>query len=364
MQRRHFLAIAPAAPVGLAGILTAGVAPAVRAQAAAVRWRLASSLPATMDTAFAAARQFAHAVRAMSAGRFEITVHAGGELMPAFGVLDGVQSGAIEMAQLLPAEHADVDPVFALGGAIPFGMSSRAVTAWLLDGNGLKLMRAFYAGRGIVNLPGGNTGVAPLLWLRKRVSSAAALRGVKLRISPLAGRVLAPLGVITRKVAAGDIRTAFEQGRILGAEVSAPVDDLALSLERTAQHAYVSPWWAGGMQIEFFVNAKAWQALSTDQQAIVEAAAARAGQSMRAAYDARNPPAAAQLRQKVLPRRLPGSIHAAAKSSARQLYAQLGRTHPDWKRIYADYARFHAATSAWLNQTTEMARNNQLGRMF
>ena len=72
---------------GIAGVLAAGIAPAVHAQAA-VRWRLASSFPKSLDTIFGAADVMAKAVKAMSGGKFEISVHAGGELMPPFGVVE------------------------------------------------------------------------------------------------------------------------------------------------------------------------------------------------------------------------------------------------------------------------------------
>src|SRR5437868_12656404 len=77
---------------GIAGVLAAGVAPAVHAQAA-IRWRLASSFPKSLDTIFKAAEVFSDQVKKMSGGKFEISVHAGGELMPPFGVVDGVQQG-------------------------------------------------------------------------------------------------------------------------------------------------------------------------------------------------------------------------------------------------------------------------------
>ena len=75
---------------GVAGVLAAGAAPAVHAQAA-IRWRLASSFPKALDTIYGAADVFAKKVGEMSGGKFSISVHPGGELMPAFGVVDGVQ---------------------------------------------------------------------------------------------------------------------------------------------------------------------------------------------------------------------------------------------------------------------------------
>ena len=67
---------------GIAGVLAAGVAPAVHAQAA-VRWRLASSFPKSLDTIFGSAELLSKNVKAMSGGKFEISVHPAGELMPA-----------------------------------------------------------------------------------------------------------------------------------------------------------------------------------------------------------------------------------------------------------------------------------------
>src|SRR5438094_4752856 len=82
---------------GIAGVLAAGIAPAVHAQAA-VRWRLASSFPKSLDTIYGGAETFAKKVGEMTGGKFQVSVHAAGELMPAFGVVDGVQQGSVEAA--------------------------------------------------------------------------------------------------------------------------------------------------------------------------------------------------------------------------------------------------------------------------
>eukprot|EP01041_Mallomonas_annulata_P031534 gene31534-53852_t len=125
---------------GIAGVLAAGVAPAVHAQAT-IRWRLASSFPKSLDTIFGAADTFAKKVSEMSGGKFTISTHAAGELMPAFGVVDGVQNGTVECAHTAPYYFFGKDETFALGCAIPFGLNSRQMTAWMYEGNGGKLMR-------------------------------------------------------------------------------------------------------------------------------------------------------------------------------------------------------------------------------
>src|SRR5262245_14249925 len=139
MERRSFVRQA-----GLAGILAAGAAPAIVQAQTQLRWRLASSFPKSLDTIFGAADTFAKKVGELSGGKFQISVHAGGELMPAFGVVDGVQNGTVEMAHTAPYYFFGKDETFALGCAIPFGLNSRQMTAWMVEGNGMKLMREFY----------------------------------------------------------------------------------------------------------------------------------------------------------------------------------------------------------------------------
>ena len=166
---------------GLAGVLAAGVAPAVSAQSA-IRWRLASSFPKSLDTIYGAAEVFAQKVRALSSGKFEISTHAAGELTPAFGVVDAVQQGTVEAAHTAPYYFFGKDETFAIGGAIPFGLNSRQMSAWTFEGNGLKLMREFYAKYNMISFPCGNTGAQMGGWFRKEIKSVADFKGLKFRI--------------------------------------------------------------------------------------------------------------------------------------------------------------------------------------
>ena len=97
--------------------------------------------------------------------------------MPAFGVVDGVQQGTVEVAHTAPYYFFGKDECFALGCAIPFGLNSRQMTAWMYEGNGLKLMREFYAKYNIINFPGGNTGAQMGGWFRKEIKSLEGPQG-------------------------------------------------------------------------------------------------------------------------------------------------------------------------------------------
>ena len=332
---------------GLAGVLAAGVAPAVHAQAA-IRWRLASSFPKSLDTIYGAAEVFSKAVKAMSGGKFEISVHAAGELMPAFGVVDGVQQGSVECAHTAPYYFFGKDETFALGCAIPFGLNSRQMTAWMYDGNGLKLMREFYAKYNIVNFPGGNTGSQMGGWYRKEIKSLADIKGLKMRIGGFGGKVLERIGGVPQNIPGGEIYQALEKGTIDAAEWVGPYDDLKLGFNKVAPNYYYPGWWEGGPQLDFFINNKAFEALTPEYKAIVEAAAAQAHSDMQAKYDARNPGALKQLvgaGTKLRP--FPKDVMNAAFKASMELYGELSAKNENWRKVYADYSKFRAEQNLW-----------------
>ncbi len=332
---------------GIAGVLAAGVAPAVHAQAA-VRWRLSSSFPKALDTIFGAAETFSKSVKAMSGGKFEISVHAGGEITPPFGVVDAVQQGSVEMAHTAPYYFHGKNEAFALGCAIPFGLNSRQMTAWMYEGNGLKLMREFYAKYNIINFAGGNTGAQMGGWYRKEIKSAADLKGMKMRIGGFAGRVFERLGGVPQNIPGGEIYSALEKGTIDAAEWVGPYDDQKLGFNKVAPNYYYPGWWEGGPQLDFFINDKAFNALSAENKAIIEAAASHAHVDMQARYDAKNPAALRQLvgnGTKLF--RFPKDVMDAAFKESMALYGELSVKNPDWKKIYDDYSKFRADTNLW-----------------
>jgi TRAP-type mannitol/chloroaromatic compound transport system substrate-binding protein len=342
MDRRSIIKSA-----GIAGVLAAGVAPAVHAQAA-IRWRLASSFPKSLDTIYGAAEVFSNRVKAMSGGKFEVSVHAAGELMPAFGVVDGVQQGTVEMAHTAPYYFFGKDPTFALGCAIPFGLNSRQMTAWMVEGNGMKLMREFYAKYNIVNFIGGNTGAQMGGWYRKEIKSVADIKGLKVRIGGFGGKVLEKIGGVPQNIPGGEIYQSLEKGTIDAAEWVGPYDDQKLGFNKVAPFYYHPGWWEGGPQLDFYINSKAFEGLSADNKAIVEAAAAEAHVVMQARYDARNPAALRSLvGSGAKLREFPKDVMAAAFKAAMDLYGELSSSNESWKKIYADYARFRADQNLW-----------------
>jgi TRAP-type mannitol/chloroaromatic compound transport system substrate-binding protein len=337
---------------GLAGVLAAGAAPAIVQAQSNIRWRLTSAFPKALDTIYGAAEVFARHVKELSGGKFDISVHAAGEIVPTPGLVDAVQNGTVEMGHTAPYYYFGKDETFALGCAIPFGLNSRQMTAWQYEGNGLKLMREFYKNYNIISFPMGNTGAQMGGWFRKEIKSVKDLKGLKFRVGGFAGRVIERLGGVPQNIPGGEIYTALEKGTIDAAEWVGPYDDLKLGFYKVAKNYHYPGWWEGGPQLDLFINTKAYDTLTPEYKAIIENAAAYAHTDMQAKYDARNPNALKQLvgsGAKLVA--FPKDVMEASFKESMALYSEISAKNPNWKKVYDDYAKFRADSNVWFRFT-------------
>ena len=279
-------------------------------------------------------------------------MHAAGELMPAFGVVDGVQNATVECAHTAPYYFFGKDETFALGCAIPFGLNSRQMSAWMYQGNGMKLMREFYAKYNIVNFVMGNTGAQMGGWYRKEIKSVKDIKGLKIRIGGFAGKVIERMGGVPQNIPGGEFYTALEKGTIDSAEWVGPYDDQKLGFGKVAPFYYYPGWWEGGPQLDLFVNDKAFAGLSSENKAIIKNAAAFAHSNMQAKYDAKNPGALKELvaaKIKVLP--FPKDVMDLAFKESMALYRELNAKNENWKKVYQDYDNFRREQNLWFRFT-------------
>jgi len=333
---------------GIAGVLACGIAPAVHAQAA-VRWRMASSFPKSLDTIFGSAEMFSKTVRALSGGKFEVSLHAAGELMPAFGVVDGIQNGTIEMAQTASYYFTGKNSIFAFGCAVPFGLTARQMDSWMEHGNGRKMMDAFYANYNIKSRSAGNTGTQMGGWYRKEIKGPADLKGLKMRLGGgLFGEAMAKLGVVAQNMPAGEVYQALEKGTLDATEFVGPYDDEKLGFNKVAPNYYYPGWWEGGAELEFFINTKAYAALSPENQAIVEAATDVAARDMTAKYDALNPAALKRLvAAKTQLKAFSKEVMDAGYKASMAVFAEHEAKSPEFKKIHQDMRAFQRDQLLW-----------------
>ncbi len=358
MRRRHFVkaAAVSAGATALAACgseAVSGGAPAVQT-GQRVSWQLVSSFPRSAEILFGPAQRMADRVAALTGDRFRIRVYPGGEIVPPLEVMGAVQRGSAQMAHTASYYFKGIDPAFVFDCTVPFGLTSRQQTAWLLHGGGMDLLRDLFADVDIVNLPGGNTGVQMGGWFRREVPTLADLRGLAMRIPGMGGEVMARLGVNPQSIAGGEIYPALERGVVDAAEWVGPYDDEKMGFGKIAKHYYAPGWWEPGPALTFYVNRPQWEALPQAYRDVLEVAAAESSLHMQAEYDARNPAALRRLvADGVQLHRFSDDILQAARRETTDLLETTASTDARFRRIYDDWKSFRAQSFDWFSITEE-----------
>jgi len=309
---------------------------------------MAASWPKSLDTLYGGAEHLCNRVSQATGGKFNIKLFAAGEIVGGLQVADAVQNGTVECGHTAAYYYFGKDQTFAFGTNIPFGLNSRQQYAWYTHGGGLELMREFYREYNIVNFIAGCTGCQMGGWFRKPIKSIADLKGLKMRIGGTGGTVLQRLGVVPQQIAGGDIYPALEKGTIDAAEWVGPYDDEKLGFYKVAKHYYYPGWWENGSTPEAFVNAKAWESLPKEYQAVFEAAAAEAYTWTLAKYDAQNPAALKRLiAGGTQLRGFSREIMVASYKAALETYKEAGEKSPAFKKIYESMVAFRSEQLLW-----------------
>ena len=347
MDRRSFITRAGAVGAGAAASV-ALAAPAIAQDNPKIAWRLTSSFPKGLDTIFGGAEDIAAHLSAATNGNFTIQPFAAGEIVPGLEAAEAVSSGTVEMAHTCSYYFWGKDPTYAIGTAIPFGLNARMQNAWYYQGNGMALMNEFYATQGLYGLPAGNTGVQMGGWFRKEVNTLDDLRGLKMRIAGLAGKVVEKVGVVPQQIAGGDIYPALEKGTIDATEWVGPYDDLKLGFHKVAKYYYYPGFWEGGPVVHAFINLDKWNSLPKHYQAALTDACAYANTSMMAKYDTKNPTALKQLvAEGAVLRPFSQEILDACYAAALDIYAELSTANPAFKKVYDDQLAFKRDAYLW-----------------
>ena len=357
MDRRKLL---KAASVG--AVATAISAPAIAQSTPTIRWRLTTSFPKTLDTLYGACDMFAKAMADLSDQKFQISVYGPGEVVPAFQVFDAVANNTVEMGNSASYYYIGKDLAFAFGTAVPFGLNTRQMNAWLAYGGGLDMMNELYGTFGIIGIPFGNTTAQMGGWFRKEIKTLDDLKGLKFRIGGFPGKVIQELGGVPQQLAGGDIYPALEKGTIDAAEWVGPYDDERLGLYKVAPHYYYPGWWEGGPMLIAMINLDKWNALPKNYQSLLEQAGHFANNWMMAKYDAVNPLALKKLLAGGT--KLHGfspAIMEASYKATKELNAEVAAGNANFKKIYDSVSSYTSTGYQWF-QVAEVGFDNFMAR--
>jgi len=353
MKRRSFL---KAAGLGLAA--TAVAKPAIAQSNPALKWRLTSSFPKSLDTLYGAVETVAKFCAEATDNQFQIQTFAAGEIVPGLNALDAVSSGTVEGCHTATYYYFGKDPTWALFCAVPFGLNTRQQNAWFYDGDGMKLMNEFGKKFNVHSLTAGNTGCQMGGWFRKEIKDVSDFNGLKFRIGGFAGLTIQKLGGVPQQIAGGDIYPALERGTIDAAEWVGPYDDEKLGFSKVAKYYYYPGWWEGSTANHLMINLAKWNELPKRYQSIMAGAAAYANSEETGKYDARNPAALRKLLAAGTELRgFSQPIMEACLKASHEVNAETSAANPDYRRVWESLQAFRNDGYAWW-QVAEFSYDN------
>ncbi len=326
-------------------------------------WKMVTTWPPNFPVIGETCQLFADLCESMSGGRIKIRVYGAGELVPALECFDAVRTGAAEVASGAAYYWAGKAAAAQFFATVPFGMNAQQVNAWLLAGGGLELWQELYADFGLVPFPGGNTGVQMGGWFNREVNTLADLKGLKMRIPGLGGKVLEKAGGSPVLLAGGEIYTGLERGVIDATEWLGPYHDTLMGFHEIAKYYYTPGWHEPGTVLELFLNKKAYDSLSPDLQAIVKAAALYSNQWCLAQMEAKNASSFNELLQAgVDVRSLSPEIMEQLYRYNQEAVGELAESTPFATRVYESYTAFRQKANDYAG-ITEKAYYEQIQRL-
>ncbi|MEJ8851052.1 TRAP transporter substrate-binding protein [Variovorax rhizosphaerae] len=237
---------------------------------AQVKWDLPTAYPATNYHTENIA-QFAKDVDAATGGKVKVAVHANASLFKAPEIKRAVQSGQAQAGEILLANFANENPIYALDG-VPFVATtypeakklyaaSKPAIEKLLAAQGIKLLFVVpWAPQGIYS--------------KKEIGSVADLRGIKWRAySPATAKIAELVGAQPVQIQQAELSAAMATG-VIESYMSSGSTGYDTKTYESLKNFYDTQAWIPKNAV--LVNAKSFDALDASAKAGVLKAAADA----------------------------------------------------------------------------------------
>ena len=313
------------------------------------KWKMVTTWPPNFPVIGEGCNRLAEWIKKMSAGRLEINVYGGGELVPPLQVFEAVSGGSVEMGHGGSYYWAGIEQAFQFFTSIPFGMTAQQMNAWMYYGGGQQLWEELYSRFNIVPFPAGNTGLQMGGWFNRKIESMDSWKGLKMRMPGLGGKVIEAAGATAVLSPASELYTNLERGVIDATEWIGPYHDYVIGFHDIAKYYYYPGWHETGSLLECIVNKRDWDQLPPDLQEIVRTACYRANQDMLAEFEAKNYIYLRKIKEEsdVEILSYPDDVMNGMKEITMKIYEDMAENDTWSKRVYESFRTFQKGINEW-----------------
>ncbi len=215
--------------------------------------------------------QFAADVEKMTNGDVTFTLHTGASLLKMPEIMRGVQTGQVQVGEILLSAYGQENPFFEVDG-IPF-LSRGQRTAWQVYELTLPFIEARLQEKGLIPLfsvPWPGQG----LYAQKEINTTSDFEGVKFRAyNALTARFAELMGAVPTTVQSAEVPQAFATGVVSAMITSAATGNYTKAWDFTSHYYDVNAMNNKNMVI---MNSESFNNLSKENQMVILNAAAKA----------------------------------------------------------------------------------------
>ena len=265
MDRRSFL---KTSTVG-AGAAAASTLAAPAVAQGRMTWRMVTTWPRNCPGLGTGAQRLADRITAATDGMLTVELYSAGEIVPALQSVDAVIDGSAEMMHGAAYYWQNKSVGLSFFTGVPFGMTSREMSAWVRFMGGQELWDELYDQFGLIGFMSGDTGTQGGGWFQNELSGIEDIQGLRFRTPGLGGQVWEKMGASVTNLAGGEIFAALQSGALDAAEFVGPYNDLALGFHQVRKHFYTTSFIEPGLATEFVVDKAKFLDLPENMQHII-----------------------------------------------------------------------------------------------
>ena len=221
-------------------------------------------------------KQFAERVAELTDGRLQIKIFPPGSLIPTNQMLDGLQTGMLDMMKQYEGYYIGKMPEVAFTSALPLGFTDTwQFETWFWQLGGVEMLRDSYAALNCYYIAPTIYGQEPI-HSTYPIHSLEDLKGKKGRFVGLAGPVMQKLGAAVTPLPTAEVYSALEKGVIDFADRGGLAANYDAGLYEVAKYIILPGFHQPTTATCYVANMDSWNKLPKDIQNIVESAAREA----------------------------------------------------------------------------------------
>lgn len=219
-------------------------------------------------------KHFAGLVEELSGGRIKIEWFPSGTIVSALEAPDAVGDGILDAEYGYSGLWSGHNEAFPLFCSTP-GLFSDPWDAalWMKEGGGEELWNEMLEPYNCHGIIVGIHHSETFLWSNKPIRTVEDMKGLKLRMMPVMGKVLEEHGMSVVFMSGGEIIPSLEKKVLDAAEYSIPAFDKTLGFQDVCKYFHFPGIHQPSAMQEIVINKDKWEALPDDLKRIVEYAA-------------------------------------------------------------------------------------------